>query len=238
MGVGKGFIGMVGFFASPIDWSATGSMLAGIGAMVGSGAVIYAARVGRSTFHDWKRQKNEGRRIDLAEQILALAYKLKRAFQGIRSPGMLGWEATETIKKLTEAGMIDESTAGHIRSGLATAQATLLRADHHKPLFDELLDTMPVAKAIFGEEIEKALNTFWVQRAKVMTAAQVYADIIRRNEPRDERRLDDLMERRDRTEAIFWEGGGRDGVDVVADAIDAATVTLEAKLFPILRHEE
>lgn len=96
---------------------------------------------------------------------------------------------------------------------------------------------MPVAKAIFGEEMEEALNTFWVQRARVVTAAQSYADIIRRDEPRDERRLDEQMARRDRTEGVFWEGGGPDGVDAVANAIAAAIMTMEVRLFPIIRHE-
>lgn len=228
---------MKNFCGVPVDWSATGDMMAGAGAIIGAGAVIWAAKVGRSTFNDWKRQKNEGRRIDLAEQLLALAYKLKRAFQGIRSPGMLGWEISEMERMLTESGMIDAQTPDHIKSGLSTAQATLSRTEHHKPLFDELLDTMPVAKAIFGEEMEEALNTFWMQRAKVVVAAQTYADIIRRNEPRDERRLDDLLARRDRTEGVFWEGGGPDGVDSVANAIVAAITTMEDRLFPIIRHE-
>lgn len=220
-----------------IDWSATGDMMAGMGALVGAGAVIWAAKVGRSTFNDWKRQKNEGRRIDLAEQLLALAYKLKRAFQGIRSPGMLGWEIAEMERKLTESGMIDAETPNHIKSGLSTAQATLSRADHYKGLFDELLDTMPVAKAIFGEEMEEALNTFWVQRARVVTAAQTYADIIRQDHVRNERRVEELLARRDRTEGVFWEGGGPDGVDAVADAINTAITNMETKLLPIIRHD-
>lgn len=220
-----------------IDWAATGAMLSGWGSLAAAGAVIFAAKVGRSTFNDWKRQKNEGRRIDLAEQLLALAYKLKRAFAGIRSPGMLGWEIGEMEKKLTESGMIDAQTPHHIKSGLSTAQATLSRADHPKALFDELLDTMPVAKAIFGEDMEDALNTFFVQRAKIITAAQRYADLIRRDEPRDERKLDALMERREKTETIFWEGGNAEGVDEVADVIAGAIRTMEARLLPIIRHD-
>ena len=219
-----------------IDWAATGAMLSGLGSLAAAGAVVFAAKVGRSTFNDWKRQKNEGRRIDLAEELLALAYKLKRALSGIRSPVMLGGETTEMIEKLSENGLIDDQTPDHVRSGLATAQATLSRAGHQRPLFENLLDTMPVAKAIFGEEIEKALETFLVQRAKIVTAAKTYGDFVRRPLPIDEKRMEKAMERREKIETIFWEGGNAEGVDEVADAIAGAIRTMEVRLLPIIRH--
>ena len=48
-------------------------MLSGWGVLAAAGAVIFAAKVGRSTFNDWKRQKYEGRHIDLAEEVVRVA---------------------------------------------------------------------------------------------------------------------------------------------------------------------
>ena len=80
-------------------------MLSGIGTIVGAGAVIYAAHKGSDTFKQWRRQKNEERRIDLAEQVLTLAYKLKRAIEGIRSPIMMANEIVEVEALLREQGL-------------------------------------------------------------------------------------------------------------------------------------
>ena len=53
-----------------IDWAATGTMLSGIGTLVGALAVIGAAIIGSHTFENWKRQKLAERNFELAERIL------------------------------------------------------------------------------------------------------------------------------------------------------------------------
>lgn len=85
-----------------IDWSATGAMLSGVGALGGAVAVLIAASVGKSTFEAWKRQKIEERRTELAETSLILAYKIQDAMSVIRSPVTMGDEndaAEQALRK-------------------------------------------------------------------------------------------------------------------------------------------
>jgi hypothetical protein len=161
-----------------VDWDGTGSMLSGIGTIIGALAVIYAAHKGSDTFKQWRRQKNEERRIELAEQVLTLAYKLRRAIEGIRSPAMWGAEQGEVYDELRKNGVINDQTPEGHKGILATAQATMSRSNVHKPLWDALLDTMPTAKAVFGDDVEGALDEIWKQRNRIITAAQRYARLI------------------------------------------------------------
>ena len=68
------------------DWSAVGSVLQGIGQIGAGVAIAFAAYVGRDTFSDWKRQKQEERRIEIAERVLTLAYRLRYDFHSVRAP--------------------------------------------------------------------------------------------------------------------------------------------------------
>jgi hypothetical protein len=226
------------FCSAAIDWAATGNMLSGIGTVAGSGAVLYAAYVGRQTFKGWKRQKIEERKIAVAEQILTLAYRLKRAFSGIRSPGMAGHESRACETKLREDGVIDEATPPGVVSLLITAQGTLTRTTHFKPQFDALLDIMPVAKAIFGDDMETWLNVFWTQRSLVMVAAQSLARQGPNQVFRDQEHIDQVLRRRERDEERIWEGGGEDEVDHVANALSASIASMEAVLLPIIRDDD
>lgn len=220
---------------SSVDWAATGAMLSGLGTLIGAGAVIYAAHKGSDTFKQWRRQKNEERRIELAEQVLTLAYKLRRAIESIRSPGMWGVEQDAVYDELRKKGLInDETPLGYVGI-LATAQATLSRSDAYKVLWDELLDTMPSAKAIFGNEIEKALDEFWTQRHRVIQGALRYADIVKRPPARTEEGREKQLQRKFDIEAIIRSGGGEDGIDGIGNSIDSAVGAIEEKLLPIIR---
>lgn len=220
-----------------VDWATTGSMLSGIGTIVGAGAVIYAAHKGADTFKQWRRQKNEERRIELAEQVLTLAYKLRRALEGIRSPAMFGAEMNEVYDELRKNGVINDQTPEGHKGILATAQATLSRSNASKPLWDALLDTMPTAKAVFGDDVERALNEFWTQRNCIIIAAQRYARFIHQSTARTKEVQERQFKRLDDVEAIIWFGGGEDGVDAVANLIEAAVKSLEAILLPIIRSD-
>lgn len=226
-----------------IDWAATGSMLSGWATLFGAGAVVYAAHKGADTFKQWRRQKNEERRIELAEDILTLAYKLRRAIEGIRSPAMWAEEINSVHDELAEKGIINDQTPEGHKSILATAQATLSRSNANKALWDTLLETMPTAKAVFGDEVESELNEFWAVRGKMIASAQGYARLIHQVAPRSEEEQEAQMKRQGRLEGVIWSGGdiwaGKDGeaVDEVGDAINRMVEQLEATLLPIIRSD-
>ncbi len=218
-----------------IDWAATGSMLAGVGTLLGAGAVIYAARKGSDTFRQWRRQKSEERRIVLAEQILTTAYRVRRAIDAIRSPVLWRAEKDEVIVGLIDDGVIKESTEQEHREWLGTAGAAFARAKSSQPVWDGLTDLLPTAKAIFGDEIENGLEGLWRERNKVLAAAQRHADFYRKRDPANLEEAEKLWEQKDAIEAVIWAGGGRDGVDAVAEAVNALIAGLEADLLPIIR---
>jgi hypothetical protein len=218
-----------------IDWAATGAMLSGWATLIGALAVFYAAHKGADTFQQWRRQKSEERRIELAEQVLTLSYKLRRAIEGIRSPAMFEPESSTVYDELTKNGVINDNTPVGHKGILATAQATLSRTNSNKQLWDSLLDTMPSAKAVFGDEIETALNQIWTQRGRIIVAAQRYARTIHdRHAPTDEA-LEQQLKRNERVEAIIWAGAGENGDDEIASKIDASIEALEKTLLPVIR---
>lgn len=226
----------VSYFGS-IDWAATGSMLSGWATLIGAGAVVYAAHKGSDTFKQWRRQKSEERRIDLAEQVLTLAYKLRRSIESIRSPMMLAGEIADVEAKLREQGLLDDHTAEGKKGNLTTAQATLYRVTSYKELWDALLDIMPVAKAVFGDEIEAQLNAFWLLRGKIVAAAQSYARLPDHDHARNAEARQREIDRRERLEQAIWFGGGEDGVDALANSVDEAVKSLEVHLLPIIRSD-
>jgi hypothetical protein len=71
-----------------VDWSATGDMLQGIGAIISGLAIILAAWLGADTYKKWKRQKIAERKIEHSESILVSTYKVRRELSFVRSPMM------------------------------------------------------------------------------------------------------------------------------------------------------
>ncbi len=228
---------MAWFNCGTIDWTAVGSMLSGIGTVVGAGAVFYAAHKGSDTFRQWRRQKNAERRIELAEQILTLAYKVRRAFEGVRSPAIWGGERADLEAQLRESGLISDETPEGTKVTLVEAQAVVTRANYHKNLWDSLLDMMPVAKAIFGDEIEAMLNEFWTLRTKLLQASKRHATFAAKRYPSNEKDLERRFKREAEIQDVIWSGASEDGVDKVADAVNAAVHGLECKLLIIIRSD-
>ena len=159
------------------------------------------------------------------------------------APAIWADEVAKVHTELTERGLIDEQTSEDRKSILATAQATISRSNLSKPLWDTLLDTLPTAKAVFGNEIESELNELWKIRSKVIASAQSYARLANQSKPRDEKELESQIKRQGRLEGVIWSGGdiwaGKDGetVDEVGDAINHSVEQLEAVLLPIIRSD-
>lgn len=212
-------------------------MLSGLGTVVGALAVFYAAHKGSDTFKQWRRQKGEERRIEVAEQILILSYKVKRALESIRSPMMLSGEVAKVEEKLRESGALDESTGEGKKGNLTTAQGALMRMDHYKDLWNSLLDITPVAKAIFGDEIEKQLNELWSQRSKIAVAANSYARLPSHDHARTPEQQAYQTQHRERLEQTLWFGGDESGVDAIEKAVGAAISKMETTLLPTIRSD-
>jgi hypothetical protein len=155
---------------SAFDWQATGSMLQGLGTLLGALAVLIAAKLGANTFQSWKREKLAEKHIDQATLILTAAYRARRALQYVRGIMMWGHELTSAEDKLKEDGSWLVQTDDR-KKRLITAQAYYNRLNRTKEEQGELDRCLPMARALFGEELEKAIETlnhqFWVVQVDV-----------------------------------------------------------------------
>lgn len=142
-----------------IDWAATGTMLQGIGTVVGALAVIGAAFIGSRTFDNWRRQKLAERHIDQAERILTATYKVRRSLAMVRNPVMWAHEMDAGEERLKELGQWDNIIGGdNERNRFRVTQAYYNRLAATRDDQRVLEECQPMARALFGEELEKALD--------------------------------------------------------------------------------
>lgn len=158
-----------------IDWAATGAMLQAFGTFGGIWAVVWAANKGASTFEGWKRQKIDERKQEQAERILTATYKCRRALEYVR--GIMMWEherrAAEQQLKEHESWQLQEEAR---QKRLVTAQLFYNRLNQTKAESEELDQCLPMARALFGEELENALETLNRQFRIVQVDVDSYVD--------------------------------------------------------------
>lgn len=150
-------------------------MLQGIGTIAGVGAVIWAAIKGADTFKSWKQQKLAERRIDQAERILTAAYKGRRALKYVRGVMMWGHELHAAEEKLKEDEQIGWQLEDR-KKRLITAQAYYNRLNRVKDEQMALDECLPMARALFSEELEKAIDKLNRQFWSVQTYVDAYID--------------------------------------------------------------
>ena len=145
-------------------------MIQGIGTNLASLTVLLAAIIGANTFKGWRKQQFAARRAQEAEEILKAAYNARRAINQIRSPMMSGYE----LERAEEALRVNEKWDLELenrRKRLRTAQAYYHRLQHHQAAMEALDNTLPMARALFGEALEHSLESlrhqFWIVQINV-----------------------------------------------------------------------
>lgn len=208
-----------------IDWAATGAMLSGVGTVIGALAVIGAAVIGSHTFDSWRRQKLAERHIEQAERILTATYKVRRGLSRVRSPAMWGHETDAAEEQLKASGVWEKTFPESKRVRLATAQAYYNRMNATKDDRQALEECQPMARAFFGEELEKALEKlnqqFWT--------VKVYVDA----NCNDKDEAD--AEFRQKIESTIWEGYPTAEENEVDQTIAAQIKLIEDLLVSVLR---
>lgn len=218
-----------------VDWTATGSMLSGLGTIGGAIVVFFAAKIGKDTFTDWKRQKIEERRIDLAEAALTLAYKLQGAIGSIRGPFAFAGEVAAAEANLREQSLLTDQTPEAQKGSLSQAQTTLNRITRFGDLYDTLAELRPSTRAVFGAEVEGTLAVFDDVTRRVRAAALGYARTGREPYANEVLARRDL-ERRERYEQILWEDSEvDDNGELVEDKIKKAVADAVERLENLFR---
>jgi hypothetical protein len=199
-------------------------MVQGIGTVLGALALLVAAWFGKTTFEAWRKQQIAGRKLVQAERILEATYKARRALSYVRGPIMLGHELTAAEEMLKDKDFWTDSTEAK-RRRMVTAQGIFNRMSRYADEQEALDQCLPMARALFGEDLEKGVDTlrrqFWM----------VHVDV--------ESYLDDDGTDKDFTRKIregMYEISARKGeVNEVTDAIETSVATIEKHCLPVLR---
>jgi hypothetical protein len=147
-------------------------MLQGIGTLGGVVAIVWGA------FHAadaWKEQKRAERLLETAERILTATYTGRNGLAYVRQPLMLGHEISAAQETLKDNEYWLRQSEGR-QKRLVTAQAFYDRLNRTKDEQNALVECLPMARALFGERVEKALENlrrqFWI----VQVAVDSYVD--------------------------------------------------------------
>lgn len=217
-----------------IDWNATGAMLSGLAGLAGAIAIAAAAYIGRDTFSQWKRQKTESRRFEIAEDVLSHAYICRDRAQYARRGDMWEHESAKIETSLREKGVIgDDDTETKVRRTIE-AQQVLSRLSEDPSPWAKLSSMRPVCRAVFAEPVVEAIDDLLVVHRNITLAAVKYAGPVDRAPPRTPEARERENERIRRLEATFWDMSV-DGADEIRTAIDGAIEQLEGILLPVLR---
>ncbi|WP_370041564.1 hypothetical protein [Sinorhizobium fredii] len=183
--------------------------------------------IGSNTFKSWRQQKLSERRIEQAERILTAAYKVRRGLSYVRSPAMMGHEFDAAEENLKERGVWDKAVGEQEQRSLATAQAYYNRLNRTREDQRSLEECQPMARALFGEELEKAIETLNRQ----LWTVQVYVDA----NHRDRRGADNDFRRK--IESALWEGYPSPEENEVDQTIATQVKIIEDICVPVLRLE-
>lgn len=212
-----------------IDWAATGTMLQGIGTVIGAVAVFVAAKIGANTFESWKQQKLAERRAEQAERILTATYNVRRALSLVRSPAMWAAEIQNAETRLKENGEWDNIVGGdNERHRFTQTQAYYIRIETTREVQLALTACQPMARALFGEELEKAIekliHQFW--------SVKVYVDA----NHSDRNGAD--TDFRKKIDSTIWEGYPSPEENEMDQIIAAQVKIIEDLCVPVLRMED
>lgn len=219
-----------------VDWVATGTMLSGIGSLTAACAILAAAVIGRFTFNQWRRQKSEERRIDLAEKVLTSVYRCRGRLNYARSSLEFQTDRAEAEKLLRKQGALTAGTSDEQLGRMISAQIVITRlaeGDDWKRL-DEL---GPVAKAIFGDCVVNQIRALQGQRSKVIIGARRFASDSLNAPPHitSPEAFERYQAKYHEIQNRMWNFGTDDEPDEVNTAIEAAIAALESQLLPIIR---
>jgi hypothetical protein len=206
------------------DWTATGTMLQGIGTLVGAAAVLVAAAIGGTTFKSWRKQQVTGRKLFQAERILEATYKARRALRYVRGIMIFGHELSAAEDSLKDDKDWQLQPAAK-QTRMVTAQAYFNRLNRTRDEQAALDQCLPMARALFGEELEAAIESlnhqFWVVQVDV------------------ESYMEDDGQDRDFTRRIrrgmYGVKPPEGEVNEVTESIESAVATIEKHCLPVLR---
>jgi hypothetical protein len=209
-----------------IEWTALGAVLAGAGTVLGALTIIAAAWFGSRTFESWRRQTLSQRRIEQAERILTATYKVRRGLSHVRNPFLWAHELQAAEDYLKEKGQLTVGETGNRK--LTTAQLYYSRLNAELDNRRALEECQPMARALFGEEVEMAMEELNRQFHFVNNAVGA------------QYRFEEATDRkfREEIEATLWGGTPKPEENKMDRNIAELVKVIEGVCVPVLRLEK
>jgi hypothetical protein len=190
--------------------------------VIGFIITLVIAVFGFRTFDRWKREKLEERRIEVAIDALAAAYKAKFVFEIIRSP----------MAYSNEWADMDESWGSEEQRRVrGPYYAALNRIRQNKEFFEHVWDLQPKCMAIFGPEVEETFRLMHQARRNI----EVAADMLMRDA------IDNSYGRSEQTQNMYeqmrvdiWGHPVDNQVDRVGEMLSQCRDRMEALCRPIV----
>lgn len=142
--------------------NAWGVLLQGIGTFLGAFAVIAAGYFGATSFEKWRKQKIEERKFEHAERIAIASYNARRELSYIRQPFVPEHELQTAEHRLgiSKQGLPSDRS---LRQRFITIEVYASRLENARDVLFDLQACIPIARAIFGPDLETALEQLGTQ---------------------------------------------------------------------------
>src|SRR6266567_2276120 len=182
---------------------------------------------GFRSFDRWKREKLEERRIEIAFDLLSIAYESKYVFDNIRTPMSFSYEWEDMPK---QPGETDDEWRR--RGPYYAARKRVIAA---KPFFDRLFQIQPKCMAMFGTQVEDTFMLLHKARREIEVASDMLASKVTDEAGPQRDRNDEFWEQCRRN---IWEHGDFDkGKDKVKFKLTQFRVDVEKLCRPIIDRE-
>ncbi|MAU22528.1 MAG: hypothetical protein CMH13_18695 [Martelella sp.] len=135
----------------------------------------------------------------------------------------MAYELHMAKERLKENGVVP-ATESELNK-LATAQVYFTRIENESENREALLRCQPMARAIFGEEVERAMDTLLQQFRMLQVSASSQLHFSNETEPAFRKNI----------EANLWEGAYDDDDKSMTKTIAAQITTIEKICLPVVR---
>lgn len=169
--------------------------LQGISLVIASWTAIYGISA-------WRREHVGARRVELAEDTLALFYEAADVIRHIRHPASFGYETSHIEQEENET---EEAFAAR-----KNASIVFVRFEKRQELFNRIYAARYRFMAQFGKHNAGPFDELHAIKGEIFTAARMLVRLWNRQHFRTQEQLEQHDERVTKFEAVFWEGNEED----------------------------
>ncbi len=170
----------------------------------------------------WRRSFIGQKKIELAEETLDEFFQARDAISAIRNPMSFGGEGSSRKRRESET----EEESGILDNAFIVVE----RYEKYSELFSRLDSKKYRFSMYFGRDTIRHFNELRGIVFEILSSSRKlsrhWIDQGRREFTRDQ--FDAHLKRMHAAEAVFWDGGGHDGVDPIQVRIDALIPEVES----------